>query len=38
MSYLNEKKRDILTPLVKAHYPFPRRELLGVVAQLMPEA
>lgn len=28
MSYLNEKKRDILKPLVKAHYPFPRRELL----------
>lgn len=28
MSYLNEKKRDILKPLVNAFYPFPRRQLL----------
>lgn len=29
MSYLNEKKRDILRPFIKAYYRFPRRKQLN---------
>lgn len=28
MSYLNQKKRDILKPFIKAYYRFPRRKQL----------